>query len=344
MKPEIIFLSQEDVIAAGGMDIKETLKSVELGFMLHGRKECVQPPKINLRKGPPGSPQAEQGLIMALPGYVGGDYDVVGIKWVLAMAENPQKFGLPRSSALIILNDAETGLPLVIMDGTIVNAVRTGAVTGIGAKYLARSDSKVMALIGAGPQGRMQIRGVLTSMPVIEEVRIFDLNQERSENLSVEINSEFPVRVMVAESAEKAVQNSDIVVTATITTKPYLLREWFASGSFYGEIAANDATLAVYQGADKIFVDDWNQIKYHGVGTLVNGLRQGKIEEDVITGEMGEVIIGEKKGREDSDDLIIFKHIGMAATDLPEAYRIYKNAKSKGLGTKVALWKEHPVW
>jgi len=82
MKPEIIFLSQEDVIAAGGMDIKDTLESVELGFTLHGRKECVQPPKINLRKGPPGSPQAEQGLIMALPGYVGGNCDVVGIKWV----------------------------------------------------------------------------------------------------------------------------------------------------------------------------------------------------------------------------------------------------------------------
>jgi len=344
MKPEIIFLSQEDVIAAGGMDIKDTLESVELGFTLHGRKECVQPPKINLRKGPPGSPQAEQGLIMALPGYVGGNCDVVGIKWVLAMAENPQKFGLPRSSALIILNDANTGLPLVIMDGTIVNAVRTGAVTGIGAKYLARPNSKAMALIGAGPQGRMQIRGVVASMPAIEEVRIFDLNRERSKALAMEINAELPVRVTVAESAEKAVRDSDIVVTATVTTKPYLLREWLAPGAFYGEIAANDATLAVYQGADKIFVDDWGQIKYHGVGTLVDGLRQGKIKEDVITGEMGEVVIGKKKGREISDDLIIFKHIGMAATDLPEAFRIYKKAKAQGLGSKVALWKEQPVW
>jgi len=344
MDSKFIFLNQDDIVKAGGLEMAKVFAAVEKGFAAHGRKECVQPNKLNLRKGPPGSKQAEQGLIMAMPSYVGGEFDVVGIKWVLGMTENPVKYGLPRSSALIILNNAETGLPLAIMDGTIVNAVRTGAVTGVGAKYLARPDSEVMALIGAGPQGRMQINGVAYAIPNLKEVRIFDLSRERAEALAAEVNAAGRLKASVADSAQAAVTDADIVVTATIATTPYLKREWLKKGTFYGDIASSDAELAVYAAADKLYTDDWEQIKYHGAGTLVKGLKAGEIDECVVSGNLGEVVIGEKKGRESTDDLCIFKHIGMSVTDLPAAWSIYKSAVELGLGTELSLWNNKPVW
>lgn len=344
MDSKFIFLNQNDIVKAGGLDMAKVFAAVEKGFAVHGRKECVQPSKLNLRKGPAGSKQAEQGLIMAMPSYVGGEFDIVGIKWVLAMTENPSKYGLPRSSALIILNSAETGLPLAIMDGTIVNAVRTGAVTGVGAKYLARPDSEVMALVGAGPQGRMQINGVSYAVPNLKEVRIYDISAERAQALADEVNATGKLKATVAPSAEAAVVGADIVVTATITTTPYLKREWLKPGVFYGDIASSDAELGVYASSDKLYTDDWEQIKFHGAGTLVKGLKNGEIDESVVSGNLGEVVIGQKPGREPGDDLCIFKHIGMSVTDLPAAWCIYQSAKEMGLGTELSLWNDKPVW
>jgi ornithine cyclodeaminase/alanine dehydrogenase-like protein (mu-crystallin family) len=344
MKPcQFLFLAQEDVVKAGGLEMAETLKAVEDGFRLHGNGQTVQPPKINLRKGPAGSAQAAQGLIMAMPGYLGGEYDVVGIKWVLGMAENPSKHGIPRSTALTILNDAETGWPLALLDGTVVNAVRTGAVSGVGAKYLAQPDSQVLGLIGAGPQGRMQVTGIVHALPAIQEIRIYDLNEERATALAAELADGLGRKVTVATSAKEAAEAADIVVTATIAKEPYLKREWLKKGCLYVDVASHDAVLDVYLTADKIYTDDWGQMKAHGSGVLIDAYKEGKFPEARITGDFGGVVAGRDPSRGAGDDLIIFKHIGMAATDLPEAYRIYKAAVAKGLGQTLTLF-ENPIW
>lgn len=344
MDSSFIYLNQNAVVESGGFDLDLVFSAVEEGFRIHGEGNYVMPPKTNLRKGPPGSPQAEQGLIMSMPGYLGAPLDVVGVKWVLGMTENPVKYGLPRSSAMIILNNAETGLPLAVMDGTIVNAVRTGAVTAVGAKYLARPDSKVMALIGAGAQGRQQIRAMAHVMKELEEVRVYDVRPESAEKMAAELSAQTHLHVTAAPTAEATVRGADIVVTATVTRTPYLERAWLKEGVFYGDIASHDAKLEVYQAASKLYVDDWNQIKYHGIGVLVDAIRAGDIEENVVSGEMGQVVAGKKPGREPGDDLTIFKHIGMAVTDLPVAYAIYRQAREKGLGVPLNLWDDKPVW
>jgi ornithine cyclodeaminase len=334
-----LFLNQQDVIKARGLDIKEAIQAVEEGFALHGLGEYTQPPKINLRKGPPGSIQAEQGLIMAMPSYLGGDIDIIGLKWVLAMAENPQKYGLPRSSALVILNDPETGLPLAIMDGALINVVRTGAVSGVGARYLARSESELLGLVGAGPQGRMQILALAAVLTKLKEVRIFDLNRTRAALLAEEMEQELFLKASAVDSAKNAVRGCDLIVTATITRTPYLEGDWLSPGVFYADIAANDAKLTAYKRADKIFVDDWKQMKHHGAGELVKAVSQGAVSEEIVTGELGEVVVRKKAGRQNAGERIVFKHIGMSVTDLPVAKRIYKRAKEKGLGTSLVLWE-----
>ncbi|NPV70818.1 MAG: hypothetical protein HPY55_09270 [Firmicutes bacterium] len=323
--------------------MKETLKAVESGFKAHGTGRYVQPPKTNLRKGPPGSPQASQGLIMAMPGYLSGEPEILGLKWVLAMTENPVKYGLPRSSSLIILNDPDTGLPIVIMEGTIINATRTGAATGVGAKYLARPRATVMGLVGAGPQGRAQVLGVAAAVSSLAEVRIFDLNAARAGALAGELMESTGLGVKVASSAREAARDADIVATATIAGEPYLEAEWLAPGAFYADVAANDATPGVYLRAGKVITDDWEQMKRHGAGTLLEMYRRGEVGDDRIYCDFGKIVAGEKPGRERDEETIVFKHIGMAVTELPEAYRIYRNAVSREIGTVLALW-DKPIW
>jgi len=128
---KFLYLQQEDVIACGALDIAEVIQAVEKVYALHEQGQCIEPeaPLISW-DGPHGR------RILAHPAWVGGDVDVAGIKWIPSNPENPRKRGMPRASAIIILNDPETGYPLAVMDGTVISAARTGAATGVGAKYL----------------------------------------------------------------------------------------------------------------------------------------------------------------------------------------------------------------
>jgi ornithine cyclodeaminase len=131
-----IYLQQEDTIACGGLDMPRIIEAVESVYALHERGECIEPEAPLIAwAGPEGK------RILTHPAWVGGDVNVAGIKWIPSNPENPRKRGMPRASAIIILNDDETGYPLAVMDGTIISAARTGAATGVGAKYLAKRDS-----------------------------------------------------------------------------------------------------------------------------------------------------------------------------------------------------------
>jgi ornithine cyclodeaminase len=144
---EFMYLNQEDVRATG-VTMATALEAVEDAFRLHYQGQVNLPYKTVLDLG-----ERERGRGNAMPAYVAGDYDVFGIKWIAGFPNNPTKFGLPRGTGLFILNDSWNGVPLAVMDCTLLSAMRTGAVTGVGAKYLARTDSQSVAMIGAGVQG-----------------------------------------------------------------------------------------------------------------------------------------------------------------------------------------------
>ena len=148
---EFIYLSQEEVLATG-IDMPKAINIIEEVLALHDEGKVNLPSKVILDLG-----ERERGRVNAMPAYLGGDAEICGIKWIAGFPHNPTKFGIPRAHALIILNDAETGVPLAIMDGTYISALRTGAVTGVGAKYLAKLDSQVVGIIGCGVQARTQI-------------------------------------------------------------------------------------------------------------------------------------------------------------------------------------------
>ncbi|MDY7042234.1 MAG: ornithine cyclodeaminase, partial [Chloroflexota bacterium] len=139
MDIEFLYLTRTDVRATG-LDMQLTLKAVEDSFRLHHQGQTNLPWKTVLDLG-----ERERGRVNAMPAYVGGPYDVCGIKWIAGFPGNPAKHKLPRATGLFVLNDSWTGVPLAVMDGTLISAMRTGAVTGVGAKYMARPDSEIVA-------------------------------------------------------------------------------------------------------------------------------------------------------------------------------------------------------
>jgi ornithine cyclodeaminase len=339
---EFLYLSQEDVIAAGGLDMAATMQAVEKAFFLHGRGEIVQPLKVVLRWGPPETEETT-GRIMAMPSYLGGDFHVAGIKWIPSKPGNPRRFGLPRASALIILNDPETGLPLAIMDGTVISAMRTGAATGVAAKYLARPDSEVIGLVGAGVQGRTQLMALNQVLKKVKEVRVCDLDQEKAVRFAHEVGDQLHLNIKPVANPKEAIVGADTFVTATVGTRAYVERDWIGEGAFHAEISFWDTKPEALQAYDKIVVDDWNQVEHHGVDVSFRAVAAGLIPRTAIYGELGEIVCGKKPGRQTAQERILFNPIGMSINDIAEAYRIYRNAVERGIGQRLRLW-ESPIW
>jgi N-[(2S)-2-amino-2-carboxyethyl]-L-glutamate dehydrogenase len=341
-KVGFIYLSQEDCIAAGGLDMDGTIEAIEKSFELHGRGDVIQPSKPVIRWGGPETEET-RGRIMTMPSYLGGELDVAGMKWIPSMPENPKKLGQPRASAIIILSDPNNGFPLAIMDGTIVSAMRTGAATGVAAKYLANPDSRTVGIIGAGVQSRTQLMAITSVFKnQIEQIKVYDLNEEKTKQFALEMQGELNVSVVNAPSAEEAIRDSDIVITATMSTFPYVKGEWLKEGAFHSEISFWDTDPKEIAYYDKVVVDDYEHVKHHGVDVSYRAVRDGYLKEETVS-NLGDILIGKSEGRENPNQKILFNPIGMSIHDVSEALRVYKNAKEKGIGNNLALW-EHPHW
>jgi len=365
---KFLYLSQEDCIKAGGLDMAGCLKSVERSFLLHGTKNFVQPDKPVIRWGGPHTEETT-GRIMSMPSYLGpkgpygpddtdnheelneeqkkrleelgGPVNTAGIKWIPSRPSNPKERNLPRANAIIIIVDSETLMPACIMDGTIVSAMRTGAASGVAAKYLAREDSSVMGLIGASVQGRTQLMAMRETLPELELCRVFDLDSTKCDEFKEEMGKDIDIEI--SPSAEEAFKDADVVVTATTAKKPYVRPEWYKKGVLHCEISFWDTPPEVLKVMDLVVVDDWYQVKCHGVDVCCRAVSEGCIPESKIYADLGEIVAGKKPGRTDSEQNCFFNPIGMGIHDLSEAFRVYQSAKEHGIGQTLKLW-DKPQW
>ncbi|GAB4259286.1 MAG: 2,3-diaminopropionate biosynthesis protein SbnB [Thermoleophilia bacterium] len=338
-----LYLSQEDVIAAGGLDMAATMETIEAVLALHARGDVVQPVKPTLRWGDALDTEETRGRIMAMPAYVGGAFDVAGIKWIPSMPANPRERGLPRASALIILNDAYTGLPLAVMDGTIISAMRTGAVTGVGARHLAAPGARVAGLCGAGVQSRTQLMALRVALPRLAEARIYDPQTEKCRRWAAEMSAELNLEVTPVASAEEAVRGADVVVSATIATEPYIRPEWTKDGVLVANPSSFDLFFEVVEEADKLVVDDWVQDVAHDSRLPARMVAAGRLSRENLHAELGEVVIGVKPGRETPHEKIVFDYVGLAIEDVAAAHRVWKQAEKAGVGVRLPLWRK-PHW
>ena len=241
---------------------------------------------------------------------------------------------------MIILNDPETLIPIAVMDGTVISASRTGANTGVAAKYLAKKDSKILGLIGAGVQNRTQMTAVLSVLPDINEIRIFDISRERAQSFSKEMCEVAGRDIKVMTSARETVAGADVFITATATKEPIIEADWIEPGVLYSHVGSHECTFDAILKMDRRIVDDWEQIKHRGVESLAIMHSEGMITDDAISGEIGAIVDGVVPARVSADERIYFNTVGLGIQDVALASLVYQNAVKKGVGKTLKLWNK----
>lgn len=330
---EFLYLTQDDVRQAG-LTMELTLEVVERTFSLHGQGQINMPHKTVLDLG-----ERERGRINAMPSYVGGEFDVCGIKWISGFPQNPEKHDLPRGIGLLVVNDSWTGVPLAIMDATLISAMRTGAVSGVGAKYLANKNSEIVAVIGAGVQARTQLEALKPNLPSMKLVRAYDINVETSRKLATDMKRILDVDIEVVEDPQSAVEGADIIVTVTIADEPIVKNAWVKPGSLFIHVGSyQEEEEAVVTHSDKIVVDDWEAVLHRETPILAKMYLSGEISESDIHASLGEIVLGQKPGRQSEEERIFFAPIGMAMEDVAVALEVYRKAREGGIGQSLPLF------
>ncbi|MDD2614690.1 MAG: alanine dehydrogenase [Methanosarcina sp.] len=325
---EVLWLAQEEVKSV--MDMKSDMQVVERAFRQHGLGRVQMPPKSYLYY------TAYNGDLRTMPAYL-EEENITGVKIVNVHPSNPAR-GLPTVMALIVLISPETGAPIAVMDGTYLTDIRTGAAGGIAAKYLARKDSKVIGMVGAGNQAKAQLRA-LCEVFEPELVKVVSRTKESSEQFIREMVDITPCEILHEEKIEK-VCNCDILVTTTPTRKPIVKAHWIKKGTHINAIGADaigkeelDPELLI---RSKIIVDDMVQALHSGEVNVP--LSKHYISENDIHAQLGEVITGLKPGRTSEDEITIFDSTGLAIEDVASAHLVYERAISKGLGRQIRMF------
>jgi N-[(2S)-2-amino-2-carboxyethyl]-L-glutamate dehydrogenase len=335
---ELMFLSQEEVVEAGGLDMSACLDTIEATLALHHRGETVSPPKASIHWSDDLDSDEKLGRIMAMPAYVGGDIDMAGLKWIPSVPSNPER-GLPRGIGLIVLSDPLTGLPRAVLDGTIVSAMRTGAVTGVAVRHLARRDAAVVLLLGAGVQARTQLLALERTVPALAEIRLYDPRTDKADALAAE-RADLPIRV-VAEPAAAA-RDADVIVPATMAADPFITPDWLAPGSLLVSVSSLDPTVETVTAADLVVADDVEHETAHPARLLARAEAAGLLDRSAVV-PLGAIAAGAHPGRTRDDERIVVSPIGLGIEDVAWATEVVRRAETAGLGQRVGLWRE-PIW
>jgi ornithine cyclodeaminase/alanine dehydrogenase len=306
------------------LSLREVIALVEKGLGEHGKGLVENPPKPGIHASP-------SSFIHAMPAYF-KNLGLGGIKWVSGYPDN-REIGLPQIIGLIILNDMKTGVPVCVMDGTWITAVRTAAVSAVTAKYCARKDSKVLGIVGVGVQGRQNLIALKVVLPKLSKAKIFDISREAAIKCRDEIASQAEMDITVCDSVEDVAKGSDIIVTATQRlATPLIKDEWFGAGCLGMGLEASRAWYGdAILKADKFVTDDWEQTKhFKSQGAFPDGLPK-------LHAELGEIVAGVKPGREKEGERILAINIGLALNDIIVANHIYEMAKKKNTYTTLPL-------
>ena len=320
MHSETLLISKEDIKTC--IDMPACLNITESVFTDHGQDNVVMPSKLHLE-----IPDKE-GWANAMPAYLISQ-NSAGLKWVGGWTRNRKK-GLPFIMAEIFLIDPETGILKAVMDGGYITDLRTGAATGIAAKYLAKKQSKTIAIIGAGNQARMQLRA-LQHIFDLEEIRVADIFEEAAKNFAKEMHQELNIPVLVANDPRKAVSKADIIVTVTTANEILIKREWITDGTFIASLGSyTELDPEIVLNADKLLVDNLDQSRHRG--ELAPLIAKGFLDEKSIYGEIGEAVAGQKPGRETDKEIIVACMIGLGSVDIGCANYVFTKSRERGIG------------
>ena len=336
---DLLFVSQEDVVAAGGLDMDGTIAVVEEALRLHAKGEAIAPKKSSILWSDDLDADERLGRVMAMPAYVGGEMDVIGVKWIPSVPDNATR-GLPRGIGMILLSDRETGMPIAVLDGTVVSAMRTGAIGGIAARALANPRSSVATLLGAGVQARTQLMALERTLD-LDEVRVYDVAADRAAAFC-ERERRDAVRLIPVDDPAEACAGSAVVVAATMADRPFVPPEWIDGGAVFVSISSLDPTLELIEACDVLVTDVWEHETGHHSRPFARALAAGIVSRERVI-ELGQLLIGSVPGRTAAGQRILVSPVGLGIEDVAEAWRVVRRAKELGIGTPLRLW-ERPVW
>ena len=316
-----LLLSRREVASLLSLD--ECLIAVEQAFKSHAEGRALPPGVLGVPARDGGFHLKAAGLELARPYFaakVNGNF-----------FQNEQRFGLPNIQGVIVLCDAENGDLLAVMDSIEITIIRTGAATGVAAKYLARPDATVATIVGCGNQGRISLRA-LAKVRRLQKAYAFDIDHERAARYAEELSRELQIAVTAAHDLPEALGSTDICVTCTPSKRFFLSREDVAPGTFIAAIGADNEEKQELDprllATSKVVVDSLDQCA--SIGDLKLALKQGLMTKADVHAELGEVIAGERPGRETGEEVIVFDSTGTALQDVAATAIVYEKAEQAG--------------
>lgn len=364
---DFLYLSEPDMIAAGVQDAGRCVSVCEETFSLLGEGDylmgganhnnhgmnIVFPKETKFPNMPVAGPDRR---FAAMPGYLGGRFDVCGNKWYGSNHANAAK-GLPRSILTMMLNDKDTGAPLALMSANLLSAARTGAVPGVAAKHLANKDARTLSVVGCGPINKACFVAIMTQLKHVEKVVCFDLFLEKASEFARWVEEKYGVEAVGVAEAEAGFRGADVITVAASRLKPLHFKdEWIKDGATIlvsGPVNTDESFLTgckiVYDHTplQEAYVEDaiasGNKDAYYGGvigGPFYRLIDAGKLPALKDSTGLGDVVNGKKPGRTSPQDRIIFIACGMAVFDISWGFETYQSAKKKGIGQSLNLWEK----
>ncbi len=326
------YLSQEDLIESGCFDIRLAILTAEKTLLAYEEDSILFPEKtVQIFD------QASQDRINCLPATL-LDEKICGVKWVSVFPRNPKLHDLQNLSAIFVLSEIEKGFPIAVMEGTLASNMRVGAMGAIAAKHLARKDSEVIGLIGAGEQAKMHMLAMKSVRPALKQCRVASKAPQEEQQFIDELAPLFPDMEFIAADthARRAMDGADILVTATSAQAPLLHAEWMKPGAFYSHVGGWEDEYEVALQCDKIVCDDWATVT-HRTQTLSRMYKEGLLTDDDVHADLEDIVVGAKPGRESADEKIYFNAVGLSFIDVAIALAMFRRARAEGKGTELPL-------
>jgi ornithine cyclodeaminase/alanine dehydrogenase-like protein (mu-crystallin family) len=329
------YFSQEDLLGSGCLDIQMAMDAAEMGIRAHDEGDVLFPEKIVQIFN-----DETQERINCLPATF-KSRRICGVKWVSVFPPNPIRHGIQNLSAVIILSEIERGFPIAFMEGTLCSNIRVGTMGALAAKYCARPDSKSIGFIGAGEQAKMHLIAMKTAIPSLEICRVAAKESHEENQFVKEMSAILPDMQFerAAGNLEQATSDADILVTATSAQAPLLKADWVKPGAFYSHVGGWEDEYGVAKICDKIICDDWETVK-HRTQTLSRMYKDGELTDDDMHGNLVDLIVGRKPGRQSDQERIYFNAVGLAFVDVALAIAMYERATEAGMGQDLQIQHE----
>jgi ornithine cyclodeaminase/alanine dehydrogenase-like protein (mu-crystallin family) len=326
----ILYLTEADVQQT--LTIAEAVDLAEKGIRADAGGQVVGD-KFYMNVG-------EAGFIKPFSGYVAGE-ELAFVKTFSFFPGNPERFDRPTTSSVVLLFDSETGLPVCLMEGGYVTALKTGASTAVTAAYLARPESATVTIFGAGMLGRTHLRA-LNCRFHLRRAYVVDILPQAAEAYASELGPEvgFPVEPVPLEERAQAVRDADVIITVTTGDQPLVERAWLRPGAFVARLGSyQEVALDVIAEADKVVVDNWHYVSSR-IPELKMLMQKGDFGAEDVYAEWPEIVGGRRPGRQSPAEIIVYVALGIWGEYAAILPQVYRRALALGLGTRLTGKRE----